>query len=71
MTTQTENNRPTHRIYAVNGNGDDAIWTPVAAAWANRDGKGFTLKFEAIPVTGRIVMREISSKEAENQGALA
>jgi len=45
--------KPTHRLYRVLGDGDHASWTPIGAAWPNKDGKGFNLTCDAIPLTGR------------------
>ena len=49
--------RPSHRLYRVLGDGQDAIWTPIGAAWPNKDGQGFSLVCDAVPLHGRIVMR--------------
>lgn len=54
-----EPRRPTHRLYRVTGDGEAAIWTPIGAAWPNKDGKGFNLNCDAVPLTGRIVLRLI------------
>jgi hypothetical protein len=54
--------RPTHRLYRVNGEGAAAIWTPMGAAWPNKDGKGFNLNCDALPLTGRIVVRLIEPR---------
>lgn len=54
--------RPTHRLYRVTGDGDAAIWTPIGAAWPNKDGKGFNLNCDAVPLTGRIVLRLIEAR---------
>lgn len=54
--------RPTHRLYRVTGEGKEAVWTPIGAAWPNRDGKGFNLSCDAVPLTGRIVLRLISPR---------
>jgi hypothetical protein len=62
--------KPTHRIYIVQGEGKTAIWTPIAACWPNSDGKGFNIECTAIPLQGRLVMREIKAKADANQGAL-
>jgi hypothetical protein len=74
MTTQTkastaerpqapiEPSRPTHRLYRVTGDGDASIWTPIGAAWPNKDGKGFNLNCDAVPLTGRIVLRLIEPR---------
>lgn len=61
MTNQSNllGRKPTHRIYRVSGEGKSAYWTPIGAAWPNRDGNGFSLSYDAVPLTGRMVMREI------------
>ena len=61
--TQAVGAKPTHRLYNVNGDGDGAIWTPIGAAWPNRDGRGFNLSYDAVPLTGRIVLRLITQRE--------
>lgn len=66
-----ETNRPTHAIWQVQGEGDKARWTRVGAAWMHKDLKGANLKFDAIPLSGRVVVREITADEnaATNQTA--
>lgn len=54
--------KPTHRIYRVSGEGKTANWTPIGAAWQNRDGQGFSIACDAMPLTGRIVMRVITER---------
>jgi hypothetical protein len=52
MTTETNSNRPTHRVYAVIIKKEGAAkgaWLEVGAAWPHRDGKGYNLKLDAIP----------------------
>ena len=55
--------KPTHRLYVVTGEGETANWTQLGAAWPNKDGKGFNLLCDAMPLSGRIVMREITEKD--------
>ena len=55
--------KPTHRLYVVTGEGETANWTQLGAAWPNKDGKGFNLLCDAMPLTGRMVMREITEKD--------
>jgi len=55
--------KPTHRLYRVIGEGQASIWTPIGAAWPNKDGQGFSLSCDAMPLTGRIVMRRITARE--------
>ena len=65
MTNQTHllGRKPTHRIYRVSGEGKSAYWPPIGAAWPNRDGNGFSISYDAMPLTGRIVMREIVERQ--------
>lgn len=64
MTTQSLpfGRKPTHRLFRVVGDGENAIWTPIGAAWPNKDGQGFSINCEAMPLSGRIVMRTITAK---------
>jgi hypothetical protein len=62
--TTASANRPAFRLYSVTGEGDAARWTDIGVAWATRDGKGFTLNLNALPLNGRVVMRENTKKEA-------
>ena len=55
--------KPTHRLYRVYGDGQDASWTPIGAAWPNKDGKGFNLTCDVVPLTGRLVLRLIGERE--------
>ena len=61
--------KPTHRLYRVIGDGQTAIWTPIGAAWPNKDGLGFNINCDLVPLQGRIVMRAINSRDdAEASG---
>jgi hypothetical protein len=54
--------KPTHRIYRVIGEGKASSWTPIGAAWPNKDGQGFNISYDAVPLSGRIVMRAITER---------
>lgn len=54
--------RPTHRLYQVTGDGPEAFWREIGAAWPNKDGRGFSIAYNAIPLSGRVVMREITER---------
>ena len=47
----TAKTRPTHRIFSVSKPKDDTrpFWLEIGAAWPHKDGKGFSLKFNACP----------------------
>lgn len=59
-----DDRKPTHRIYRVIGDGQSASWTPIGAAWPNKDGMGFNIACDAVPLSGRIVMRAITERPA-------
>jgi hypothetical protein len=69
MTTETNSNRPTHRVYAViikkEGEAKGA-WLEIGAAWPHRDGKGFNVKIDSIPRSpdAQLVIRAIEPKPA-------
>lgn len=69
MTTniQTNGAKPSHRLYVVTGTGKSASWREIGAAWPNKDGKGFSISCEAMPLQGRIVMRAATERKVKKQ----
>ena len=63
--------KPTHRLYRVLGDGKAASWTPIGAAWPNKDGLGFSLQCDAVPLQGRLVLRAITERTELNKGEAA
>ena len=55
--------KPTHRLYQVVGEGKSAFLRPTRAAWPNRDGLGFNVSCDLVPLHGRIVMRVITARD--------
>jgi hypothetical protein len=56
--------QPSHIAYQVrDGKENDSFWTRIGVAWATKDGKGFTIQLNALPLDGRIVLREPESRE--------
>lgn len=68
-TANRPHNSPSHRLFNVTGDGDNARWTDIGVAWATKDGKGYTLTLNAIPVNGRIVMRIAEAKDDKKKGS--
>nr|WP_275194569.1 hypothetical protein [Bradyrhizobium sp. CSA207] len=50
--------KPTHEAFVVTGAGENAFWTKIGAAWPHEDTKGFNVELIALPVSGRLVIRE-------------
>jgi hypothetical protein len=59
--------KPTHVAYNVRdykkGDTQDSDWTRVGAAWEHKDGEGFDIHLESLPLSGRIVLRKNKPKE--------
>jgi hypothetical protein len=54
----SKTNKPTHEAFVVNGEGEVAFWTKIGGVWPHDDGKGFNVELVALPVSGRLVIRE-------------
>lgn len=65
----TENKRPTHAIYMVQGEKEKSRWTRIGSAWPNKSGKGMNLVFDAIPLSGRVQLQEITDKNGADAGS--
>jgi hypothetical protein len=70
MTNETNNSRPTHRIFAVTKNGKKKFWQPIGALWAHADGKGFNQRLDYLPLNdAEIVVRAIDEEaQADDKG---
>jgi hypothetical protein len=53
--------KPTHLAFTVReyetGQGKKSRWLEIGAAWTHKDGKGFDIILEAVPVNGRMALR--------------
>ncbi|WP_340149022.1 hypothetical protein [uncultured Sneathiella sp.] len=62
---------PKYLAWHVTQKGEKAFWNKVGVAWMHKDEKGYTLQLEALPVGGRIVLRqplEDTSTPANDEG---
>ena len=50
-------NAPDYLAWHVTNRSEKSYWNKVGAAWAHKDGKGYTLQLETCPINGRIVLR--------------
>jgi len=67
--TDTNNNQtaasktPSHIVYHVRDRENDkGFWTRIGAAWPHKDGKGFKVLIETVPLDGCITLRVHSEK---------
>ena len=62
---------PTHRAYSViRREGQDDYWLNLGLVFPHKDGHGFNLILQALPLDGKVVCREIA-EEAPEEGAPA
>ncbi len=58
----TDSKKPTHRAFIVKNFTDKegtekSRWLDIGSVWTHRDGKGFDVNLEAVPLDGRVVIR--------------
>lgn len=58
-------NKPMFNAYTVQdrGEGREPFWLKIGAAFEHKDGKGLNLELQALPLDGRIVLREWKEPE--------
>jgi hypothetical protein len=56
---------PSHFAYHVRNGKDDSkgFWTRVGAAWQHKDGKGFNIQLDFVPLDGSIQLRVATDKK--------
>lgn len=58
-----EMKRPDLSAYVVRDRDNKkSSWREIGVAFAHKDGKGFDLLLDAVPVSGRVVLRTIEDK---------
>lgn len=62
--SEKNNRAPSHRVYIVKGDGEQAKWIEIGVAWPNADDKGFAIVLDALPIGGRLVMRAINGGQS-------
>jgi hypothetical protein len=66
--TTTENGnkgtkKPSHTAYSIREReGKDSKWTEIGVAFPHKDGKGFDILCDVLPLSGRISIRVPSEK---------
>ncbi len=63
-------NAPTHRVYTIiprkgEDGQDDSFWLNIGGAFPHKDGKGWNLILQALPLDGKLVLRELTEPEPE------
>lgn len=63
MSESQQSKRPTHGAYHVrDGKTGDGFWTRIGSAWPHKDGLGFNIQVDTVPLDGKITIRVSSEK---------
>jgi hypothetical protein len=61
---ERETAKPTHRVYTViRREGQDDYWLNIGLAFPHKDGSGFNIVLQALPLDGKIVCRETTDDD--------
>jgi hypothetical protein len=64
MAEKSEQRQPTHRAYSViRREGQDDFWLNLGLVFPHKDGSGFNIMLQAVPLDGKIVCREITAED--------
>ena len=61
--TNTENGskatrKPSHTAYSIRErDGKESKWTEIGVAFPHKDGKGYDILFDVVPLSGRVTIR--------------
>ena len=56
--------QPTYQVYTViKREGQDDFWLNLGLVFDHKDGKGFNIMLQALPLDGKIVCREITAED--------
>jgi hypothetical protein len=71
MAEKDESRLPSHRAFSViRREGQDDFWLNVGLAFQHKDGKGFNIVLQAMPLDGKIVLREpVEEDQAQSSEA--
>jgi hypothetical protein len=63
-TNLTSSKAPTHIAYQVREReGHKGFFTRIGVAWPHKDGNGFNVQIESVPLDGRITLRVATEKK--------
>ncbi len=63
---QNQNRSPSHIAYQVReGEGNKSYFNRIGAVWAHKDGEGFNLQLDSVPVDGRVTVRSVQERLQE------
>ena len=63
-----ERNGAMHRVYTiVPKENDKDYWLNIGVAFPHKDGKGWNLNIQALPLDGKLVIREVDEQQGSQE----
>ena len=60
--------KPSHKVYVVEGEGENAFWHRAGSAWPRKDGRGLNMQIPTgMSLSGRVVLREFTEDDAKKE----
>ncbi len=70
MAEKDPTRQPSHRAYSViRREGQDDYWLNIGLVFPHKDGTGFNIMLQALPLDGKIVCREVSAEDQAEEPA--
>jgi len=66
MKSNDQTNNPTHIVYSVTGEGDNAYWDKIGAAWEHQDREGMTQVLRILGHETKLVVRKAKNNNTES-----
>lgn len=57
--------QPAFEVLSITGEGDNARFVRIGAAWPAKSGEGFNLQLDALPMTSAVLLRPRRSAPAQ------
>ena len=68
MAERDQPKQPTHRAFSViRREGQDDFWLNLGLVFPHKDGSGFNIMLQALPLDGKIVCRAISAEDTADE----
>ncbi len=66
MSNETESKRPSHIAYQVReGEENKSYFNRIGSVWPHKDGQGYNIQLDSVPVDGRITVRSVQERLQE------
>lgn len=64
MAEKDPTRQPSHRAYSViHREGQDDYWLNIGLVFPHKDGTGFNIMLQALPLDGKVVCREVTADD--------